>query len=93
MKKEDVKKKIVKGKVYLIKVSHRKHKKYDVYRGEDYITSFGDNRFQHYKDRIGYYATLDHKDKSRRALYRMRHVNDNTDDPNYAGFWSWNYLW
>jgi len=58
-----------------------------------YILSFGDKRYQHYKDKIGYYKNLDHNDKQRRKLYRNRHKNDNIDDQNYAGFWSWHYLW
>lgn len=58
-----------------------------------YITSFGDKRYQHYKDKIGFYKNKDHNDKERRKLYKDRHKNDNIDDPNYAGFWSWHYLW
>lgn len=83
--------KYIKG--YTVKVSTRKNKKYDVYKDDKYITSFGDKRYQHYKDLIGYYKDLDHNDKKRRELYRLRHRNDNIDDPNYAGFWAWNYLW
>lgn len=80
-------------KGYTIKVSTRKNKKYDVYKDDKYITSFGDKRYQHYKDLIGYYKNLDHNDKKRRELYRLRHKNDNIDDPNYAGYWAYNFLW
>jgi len=58
-----------------------------------YITSFGDKRYEQYKDKVGYYKNLDHNDKDRRKLYRDRHKNDNINDPNYAGFWSYKYLW
>lgn len=80
-------------KGYTIKVSTRKNKKYDVYKDDKYITSFGDKRYQHYKDLIGYYKNLDHNDKKRRDNYRSRHKNDNIDNPNYAGYWSYNFLW
>ena len=78
---------------YTIKVSNRENKKYDVYKGEDYITSFGDKRYQQYKDKFGYYKKLDHNDKIRRDNYRKRHKNDNINNPNYAGFWAYHFLW
>ena len=83
--------KTIKG--YTIKVSTRKNKKYDVYKDDKYITSFGDSRYQHYKDLIGYYKNLDHNDKKRRDNYRSRHKNDNINDPNYAGYWAYHFLW
>jgi transglutaminase-like putative cysteine protease len=78
---------------YSITPSTRKHKKYDVYKGDKYITSFGDVRYEHYYDKFGTYSNLDHLDPDRRRLYRQRHANDNIYDPNYAGYWSWKYLW
>jgi len=78
---------------YTIKVSTRKNKKYDVYKDDKYITSFGDKRYQHYKDLIGYYSNLDHNDKIRRDNYRKRHKNDYLDDKNKAGYWAYYYLW
>lgn len=78
---------------YTIKVSTRKNKKYDVFKDDKYITSFGDKRYQHYKDLIGYYKNLDHNDKKRRDNYRSRHKNDNIDNPNYAGYWAYHFLW
>lgn len=78
---------------YTIKPSTRKNKKYDVYKNDKYITSFGDTRYQHYYDKIGYYEHLNHYDEKRRKNYRSRHRNDNITDPNYAGYWSYNYLW
>lgn len=68
-----------------------KNKKYDVYIDGKRI-SFGDNRYQQYKDRIGYYKDLDHLDKQRRLRYQQRHQNDNLDKLGPA-FFSWNYLW
>ncbi len=74
--------------------SRRKNKKYDVLDNNNrYLFSFGDNRYQHYKDQFGYYKDLDHLDPDRRKNYRLRHKNDYIDDPNYAGFWSYNFLW
>ena len=58
-----------------------------------YLLSFGSKQHEHFNDKIGYYKNLNHNDKERRKRYRARHKNDNIDDPNYAGFWSWNYLW
>lgn len=80
-------------KGYDIYVSTRKNKKYDAYKNDKYITSFGDKNYEHYNDKIGYYSHLDHNDKKRRELYRIRHKNDYINDPNYAGYWAWNYLW
>ena len=34
-----------------------------------------------------------HKDNKRKALYQTRHQNDNINDLNYAGCWSWWLLW
>jgi hypothetical protein len=74
--------------------STRQHKKYDVYTKKGkYVVSFGDNRYQQYKDKFGYYSYLNHGDSSRRANYRSRHSKDYIDDPSYAGFWSWHFLW
>jgi hypothetical protein len=74
--------------------SKRKNKKYDVYdENGRYITSFGSLLHQHFRDRIGYYKQLDHNDPNRRRLYRLRHKNDNYNDPTYAGFYSWHFLW
>lgn len=78
---------------YIIKVSTRKNKKYDVYKDDKFITSFGDKRYQQYHDKIGHYSNLDHGDKKRRDAYRTRHRGDKIYDPNYAGYWSWHYLW
>lgn len=73
--------------------SKTKNKKYDVYKNNKKITSFGDKRYQHYKDKIGMYSNLNHNDLNRRKLYRARHKNDNITSPTSAGYFSWKYLW
>jgi hypothetical protein len=80
---------------YELKVSTRKNKKYDVYKNGDYLLSFGDKRYEQYKDStpLKHYSHLDHNDKERRRLYKIRHKNDHIDDPNYPGFWSDKFLW
>ena len=76
---------------YIIKPSTRKNKKYDVFKKDKYITSFGDTRYEHYFDKVGYYSHLDHNDKERRKQYYQRH---NKDYPKYSADWfSKKYLW
>lgn len=77
----------------IIAPSKRKHKKYDVFKNEKYITSFGDVRYDHYFDKLGYYESKNHNDPKRRANYRARHKNDNINNPKYAGYWAYNFLW
>ena len=73
--------------------SKHKFKKYDVYDlNNGYITSFGDTRYQQYRDKIGFYRDLDHMDLTRRANYQSRHQHDNLDRLS-AGYFSWKYLW
>jgi len=87
----------INGFIFTLKPSTRKYKKYDVFmiinNDKKYITSFGDLRYQHYKDKIGLYNNLDHNDKERRKRYRQRHSKDYINDPFMAGFWSYNFLW
>lgn len=47
-------------------------------------TRFGDSRYEDYTQ---------HEDKKRRELYRVRHKNDNLEDPLSAGSLSWWILW
>ena len=76
---------------YLIKPSVKKNKKYDVFKKNKYILSFGDNRYEQYNDKIGYYKHLDHNDKKRKDLYYKRHpINYHK----YSADWfSKKYLW
>lgn len=81
-----------KYKKFIIKPSTRKHKKYDVFDKEGKkVLSFGDKRYQQYKDKIGYYKELDHNDKKRKELYYKRH---NKDYGKYSPDWfSKKFLW
>ena len=36
--------------MYNFKISKKKNKKYDVFKNDKYITSFGDKNYQHYED-------------------------------------------
>lgn len=53
--------------------STRKFKKYDVFKGEKYLFSFGDSRYQHFHDRLGLWNDLDHGDDLRLKRYYQRH--------------------
>jgi len=80
--------------------SNVKHKKYTAViqnkkNDKTYKISFGDKRYQHYNDStgLGLFSHLDHNDKARRALFRLRHrVNYNKNEYSPAYF-SWNFLW
>lgn len=82
-------------------VSKSKNKKYDVvYNGK--TISFGDSRYQHYKDQtgLGKFSNLDHNDKERRKLYRARaskivdkQGNLTYLDKNSPNYWAYHYLW
>ena len=57
-----------------IKQSTRKNKKYMIMIDNKWI-HFGDNRYEHYKDRtpLKLYSHLNHNDKKRRMNYFKRH--------------------
>ena len=42
--------------MYVFKPSTRKNKKYDVYKNDKYLISFGSSLNKHYFDKIGYYS-------------------------------------
>jgi hypothetical protein len=67
-------------------------KKYDVYKDDKKLASFGALGYQHYFDKIGAYEHLDHHDKKRRAMYRHRHAKDIDNYP-HAGYFAAHYLW
>jgi hypothetical protein len=99
----------VKGQTYVVKISQSKNKKYTAWLAGpkqphpeikgDFVrmlsspVHFGDKRYKHYKDQIGYYKSLDTNDLKQRERYRKRHAKDNIDDPKSPGFWAWHYLW
>ncbi len=79
-----------------------KYKKYRVISPRGKIIDFGDTRYQHYKDQtnLKLYSNLDHLDEKRRILYRGRACkikNKNNqltyNNPEYANYYSYNYLW
>lgn len=78
---------------YRFEKSKNKTKKYDVYKNDKFITSFGSSIHEHYFDRIGLWSHKNHNDKERRRLYRLRHKNDNLNDKNSAGYFAYYYLW
>lgn len=72
--------------------SRRQNKKYDVFDENDkYITSFGDRRYEQFKDRIGYYKHKDHNDMRRKAFYYDRHGY--ASKPLSPKYFSHNFLW
>ena len=81
---------------FFLRVSNKKNKKYDVYKIENnkliYIVSFGDNRYEQYYDKLGYYKKLNHYDKDRLYRYYIRNGHHN-NDVNSAKYWSNNFLW
>lgn len=84
-------------KNFYIARSRVKNKKYSIFIKEDgkykYLLSFGDKRYQHYKDTTPerLYKNLDHNDPERRRLYYARHGK--TNNKYSAKYWSNNYLW
>ena len=74
---------------YYLYNSTNPNKKYMVkfwneYTGRKNTIHFGANNMSDY--------TLN-KDDRRKALYKLRHANDNINDLSYAGAWSWWLLW
>lgn len=58
--------------------------------------SFGDNRYEQYKDQtpLKIYKNKDHNDTSRLDNYRARHGAQGYQNNKYSPAWfSWNYLW
>lgn len=75
--------------LYKLYPSTNKTKKFDVYvenkhTGNIKKVSFGARNYEDYTT---------HKDENRRFRYRQRHIGDNTENPEYPGFWSWHILW
>jgi len=62
-------------------VSKVKNKKYSVYvkgeNGKPKLISFGDKRYQQFKDKLGHYKHLDHGDTQRKKNYYSRHGKEN----------------
>lgn len=77
--------------------SSKQYKKYDVVvktpSGGRRIISYGDNRYEHFKDRTKAkaWAHLDHNDPERKKRYYQRHAR--TTDKNTARYWANKTLW
>lgn len=71
------------------------NKKYSVLTPSRKLIHFGATDYEHYKDSTGLniWSHLDHNDHVRRNRYRLRHRNDNINNPEYPGYYSWWYLW
>ena len=64
----------VKRDGYTFKKSRLKNKKYDVFdKNGKYLFSFGDRRYQQFKDKLGLWSHLDHLDPKRKSNYYSRH--------------------
>ena len=81
-------------------ISKAKNKKYSVYVKGDKIIHFGDKRYQHFKDKIGDYKSLDHNDPVRRKSYlaRAKGIKNKQGeltwkDKNTANYWAVRVLW
>ena len=77
--------------MYSFKISSRKGKKYDVYKNNKYLVSFGSKFHAHYYDRLGFYKHLNHLDNKRRDNYYKRFGRD--AKPDTAKYFSHMYLW
>lgn len=77
---------------YYITKSKHKNKKYDIYHNGHFLLSFGDTRYEHYRDKtpLKLYSALDHKDKDRLINFWKRHKF--TMNKNSANYWA-RYLW
>ena len=82
------------NKLYQPFPSRAKNKKYSVYvlkKGKKRLIHFGDSRYKHFKDKLGFYAHLNHFDKTRKRRYYARHGK--TTNKNTAKYWSNKILW
>ena len=77
--------------MYSFKKSTKKNKKYDVFKDNKYLTSFGDKRYEHYYDKICNYSNLNHLDEVRRDDYYKRFGK--TAKFKSAKYFSHKYLW
>jgi|TARA_R100000479_G_scaffold159282_1_gene96407 hypothetical protein len=82
----------MKLELYKPVISTRKYKKYMVLTKRG-IIHFGDKRYNQFKDKLGAYKHLDHKDKERQKSYYARHGDKNTKDKETAKYWSHKCLW
>lgn len=79
--------------------SRQKYKKYDAILQQkkskkEIRISFGDNRYEHYKDStgLGLYSDKDHLNQQRRRNFRKRHAN-NAEYKFSSAYFAMKYLW
>lgn len=88
---------IISGKGIKFRKSTKKCRKYDAILSDGTIVPFGDINNKHYHDNVlGLYSNLDHNDKKRRELFRLRFkklYEKNYNNPKSSIYYSWNYLW
>ena len=85
----------------LFRKSKTQFKKYDVVTPSGRLISFGDTRYQHFKDTaLGLFSHLDHNDTTRRKSYLQRasQIRDKNGkltakDPESANYYAIRYLW
>ena len=79
--------------MYKFKISTRRNKKYDVYKNDKFLTSFGDRNYNHYRDTtpLRAWSRLDHLDQKRKDNYYKRFGKDAKYET--AKWFSHKYLW
>ena len=80
--------------------SNTKYKKYDAivknkHNLRAFRIPFGDNKYQHYKDKtgLGLYSHLNHLDKKRQHRYFVRHQHNIKEGYYSPAYFSMKYLW
>ncbi len=83
--------------------SSAKFKKYSVYvmkDGKKKLIHFGDNRYDQYKDKLGFYKELNHNDKTRQKSYlaRAKGIKNKQGETTWkdrdtANYYAVKYLW
>lgn len=83
-----------KYKGYTIKPSTRQHKKYMALIDDGTWVHFGDNRYEHFHDKLGHYNHLNHNNQQRRDAYKARHgAKDDHTKVGTPAWFSWHILW
>ena len=78
-------------KGYKIYISNKYPKKYYAIVNQKKVY-FGDIRYQHFFDKMGVYSFLNHYDKKRRKLFKIRHEK-NRHKKGTAAWFSDQILW
>lgn len=84
---------VAKYKGYSIFLSDKPEKKYYAKVGNRKVYFGGDpSKYEHYHDKIGYYKNLNHDDKERKRLFKLRHEK-NRHKVGSAAWFSDQILW